>query len=488
MADTTARIRVMQVRPSQSADLAFNMAGIIDRQNYDPSSPVTTGHLNHAVPAFDIAATLYDHLGETLVAVTDPSDPAFPREAGARLKYDSATIATTLMSPPTGGGPARSFLFALRNEALASSLDQMINQRENAFLERYKHAPLIKQAMQKALPAIVARLQNMEGLDQSRFVAVDKAYQDAETAGRAPVVVESVTTSSVSGDYKITTDSTMKNKSLAMLNGAAALISNNLSDLSKVIQVTIDSDVFDETSALEKKVQTQKTPGTLSVTLIRNDPEHTGWVFPQDEFVSQAGNSTTRTIGTQSATTPNQSFLHPRLDNNLSHEQLQVGLLGEEMNQTIASFRVDFMEKILANELAAMDQEARKLQTNFAHTFLISPISGVVTIVYKDLGESVEAGEPVLRIENDDVIFAVGQVLYRGLLRVDQSVTIHIDDLFADGTPLDVPGTIKAIRGHNADNDEWEIVIECVNPVVGGVKALPIYYQFDRDMSSIVIH
>jgi multidrug resistance efflux pump len=167
---------------------------------------------------------------------------------------------------------------------------------------------------------------------------------------------------------------------------------------------------------------------------------------------------------------------------------LQVALLNEEMNQAIASFRVDSMEKILANELAAMDQEARKLQTNFAHTFLTTPISGIVTIVYKDMGESVQVGEPVLRVENDDVVFAVGQVLHRSLLRVDQSVTVRIRDLFAEGTSLDIPGTIKAVRGHDADNDEWEVVIECRNPVVGVSKVLPIYYQFDRDLSEIVVH
>jgi hypothetical protein len=111
-----------------------------------------------------------------------------------------------------------------------------------------------------------------------------------------------------------------------------------------------------------------------------------------------------------------------------------------------------------------------------------------VTIVYKDLGESVQAGEPVIRLENDDVVFVVGQVLFRGALRVGQSVTVHIDDLFAEGTPLDVPGVIKAVRGHDTDNDEWDIVIECKNPSTGGVKALPIYYQFDRDLSSIVVH
>jgi biotin carboxyl carrier protein len=422
MADPTARIRKMQVRPSQSADLSFNMSGIIDRQNYDPASGNGPAHLGQSVSAFDIARTLYDHLGKTLPAVTSSGAPGFPREAGARLKYDSATIASTLGADAAAGtGP---YLFALRNQALAASLDQMVNQRENAFLEKYEHAAGIQQAMQKAIPPIITHLQNMETLAQNRFAALDKAYGDAETAGRAPIVVKSDTTSTVSSDYKMTTKGTTTNTNIGMLNGPGSLLTDDFSDLSKTFAATLETDIKDATSA-DTTVQKQFASESASLSFIRDSSKKT-WKFPDDNFVSQSDLSDTTQAGSSTATTPNQAFLHPRLDNAVANEQLQASLLGEEMNQTLASFRVPFMEKILANELASMDQEARKIQTNFVHTFLTSPLTGVVTIVYKDLGESVQAGEPVVRIENDDVVFVVGQVLFRDALRVGQSVTVHI--------------------------------------------------------------
>ncbi len=42
-----------------------------------------------------------------------------------------------------------------------------------------------------------------------------------------------------------------------------------------------------------------------------------------------------------------------------------------------------------------------------------------------------------------------------------------------------------AIRGHDADNDEWEVVIQIANPQTTGGRLLPLNYAFDRDATQV---
>ena len=75
-----AKIRTLTVRPFQSADLAFNEAGILDVQNEDLAK------LGVRIPAFDLQ-TIYSHLGDTLSA------------DDAKLKYTSQEIENFLAHP-----------------------------------------------------------------------------------------------------------------------------------------------------------------------------------------------------------------------------------------------------------------------------------------------------------------------------------------------------------------------------------------------------
>ena len=141
------------------------------------------------------------------------------------------------------------------------------------------------------------------------------------------------------------------------------------------------------------------------------------------------------------------------------------------------------MDRIIENERGVFDLEVRKLQLSYAQSFLVSPVSGVVTAIHKDIGESVKPGEPVMRIENDDVIHVVGKINYRGLLEVGQEVTIETDNLYESGEPFKWKGRLVAVRGDEADDDEWQVVIE----IADKGKKLPMYYQFDRNNSWIMV-
>jgi len=109
-----------------------------------------------------------------------------------------------------------------------------------------------------------------------------------------------------------------------------------------------------------------------------------------------------------------------------------------------------------------------------------------VTAIYKDIGESVQAGEPVARIENDDTLLLVARVLSRQVLKIQAVATITTGDLFGAGQNLTLTGPIVAVRGHDAQNDEWDIVIRCPNSADPNLR-VPLNYQFDRDDTTMTV-
>jgi multidrug resistance efflux pump len=62
---------------------------------------------------------------------------------------------------------------------------------------------------------------------------------------------------------------------------------------------------------------------------------------------------------------------------------------------------------------------------------LVTPINGLVTGVFCDLGDCVQAGQPVMRVENDDEVVIVGTIKFRGVLTVgaSASITTNLGDL-----------------------------------------------------------
>src|SRR6185369_3494786 len=94
------------------------------------------------------------------------------------------------------------------------------------------------------------------------------------------------------------------------------------------------------------------------------------------------------------------------------------------------SFRVPDMSSILQNELNVIDLEILKSQLRFLQTFLLSPISGIVTAVYKDEGEFVQPGDAVIRVENDDTLLLVGVLNCRGGLKPGMEVRVTTTNLY----------------------------------------------------------
>ena len=118
---------------------------------------------------------------------------------------------------------------------------------------------------------------------------------------------------------------------------------------------------------------------------------------------------------------------------------------------------------------------------------MISPFSGLITAIYKDVGETVGAGEPILRIENDEELLVVGFIQYRGSLRLQQQVTLATK-IFETNETKELPGRLVAIRGHDADDDEWDVIIHCSNAENPDERIIPINYHFDKDTTELFVH
>jgi biotin carboxyl carrier protein len=429
----------MRLQASQSVDVAFNMAGIVGAQNHDHAAHTGPAFLGQRVARFDLAAQVYARLAE--LHATDEG----------LLRFGSAEI-STLLRPNA--------LFALRNEALGAALDQLIQQRRAAFRDRFKHRAAIQTLMSQTIPDLLTHLAGMRTSGEQRFQLLDAEY------GAGSVVKTTVTRTTA----PTTTSRTRVNP--------VSTVSAELDGSDVALQRPIQTEVFEVKNggAQEDIVQRQKTPRTVGVPSVLSGG---AWRAATTPFETQVVETTV--AAAQEMTSELQAFSHPKLENAFGFHQTMAALLPEVLRHKTTELKLADIAEIMASELQILDLEVRTLQLNYVHSHLTAPIDGLITAVFKDVGESVEPGEPVLRIENDRVVLFVGRIQHQGRLSVGRNARLVLGSVFEDGSTQTIEGTIVAIRGHEADNDEWEIVIRTDNPIVDGSPLLPLQYSLDPD-------
>lgn len=422
----TAKVRLLNVRPIQSADLSFETAGIIGKQHS------VKAQLGERVRGFDLTSltTVLDatvtNQPETLIYNPDAI------QAFINTNYD--------------------FLFSLRNDLLATNLKQAITQREIAFLEKYKHTTAISNALKKVYvdneQGKLRRLEDLKQLVQNYKNALDVAYQQTQYDR---VITETVTATDNVG--------------------------------------RVMSDVFLTPVTMANEQQVTNTPAGQHVTLAHkiipqawiaggwNDIKET----PDPTFKSQR--TETNNDLKQISRTRNSNYNHPALENKIQEQRTQLNVQDEAFLHETFSFKVPHIEDIMKKELQIINQEIAKAQHRYIQTFLFSPISGLVTAVYKDVGESIQPGEPVIRVENDDELLIVGLIQYRDLITVGQTAQIATTNIYESFKPINIAGKIVSVRGHDSDDDEWDVVIRCNNTG----KQVPLNYNFDRETTKVEI-
>ena len=408
----SGKIRTLRVRPLHSADIGFNSGGIIDERN------AVLARLGAQVTPFD-----FQNLIQSNIDLKQTN-------GNGRLLFDAAAIEAAI---------GQQHIYALRNDGIRATLSQAITQREMSWLQRYKHKKQILDVLNSVYTSTGAGTTKLERLSAlavrslQRRTAIENAYLDE--AKKNPqwsgVVRDSVSNTAILGR----TISTTENTPVGAQN----------SGLSIAVRATPPS------GNAGGNMDHSYSPSSVTPQIWNGQ----AYVPPTaGKLTYQAQQTTIDSSGVQQySTSKGFEFRHPIDDNVLRDERNQTDLQDELLTQSLFAMRVPEMDRLLDAELEAIDLDIAKIQLRYAQTFLFAPIAGRVTAVYKEVGESAQPGEPVVRIESSDEILLVGAIQYRGVLDVDNNVQIVANDVFDDGDSLTLTGTLRSVRGHDA-NDE----------------------------------
>jgi multidrug efflux pump subunit AcrA (membrane-fusion protein) len=370
---------------------------------------------------------------------------------------DSTQIRTLLGASP---------LANIRTASAAASLDQIVIRRTLSFLNRYKHKADIVAAYNAIYNGTadgkISRINRLVQLEQQRAGGVDTAYTTNNMTG----VITQADTSLVTYGGNQTSNTYI----------------NSLGMRQPVHKVTVTGPV--------NSTNTIDDTDSVPIKFVGN-----GWQQIQETQPTYNSQKTDTSLPNQAVRTKFTDLRDLSLENKMRTETTQLNFQDQLIAQTVVNAQVPDLADILDNELKAIDIEVRKAQIAFAYLFLTSPIAGRVTAIFKDVGESVGIGEPVMRIEGQDEILLVGLVQYRAPLLINTSVKITAKEVFEDGGQATIQGNIVAIRGHDANNDEWDVMILAQNTGTNVTMphgpprsvVFPLNYHFDRETTDITI-
>jgi biotin carboxyl carrier protein len=457
--------RVIQItaRPAEVSDLATEVDGIVEAR---------TAQLGDSVTAFDFAG-FYAILGSTTAG------------SPAQLGFTSQEIRNY-------GPVASSALLTLRAESLKAALDKAILARENAFYTKYgSSAAIVAKAMSSysnlsagSKPQLLSWLSQ---LSQQRDDLLQMAYlRDGRTG-----VVESTTSqltghTTSSGESTATNDFTEQGVSFAASSGeddstSLSALGGLVGPPDDLIHDTItDPEPGNTLEASESETQMM----TLSASSGSNRLSGSG------ELSTAAAESSDET---QTITNTGYDYHVPSIEAKAQYARAQISLIDEQYDQFIDEQKLPNLSQIFANELKMIDLDVKQLQVAYLNTVLMSPINGVVTGVFADAGDSVRAGEVLVRVENNTKVLLEAALVYRGRISVGDTVTVQTN-LFSKpvgppphlNTSVTISGTVVAAHGDSED-DRWNIVISCDNRDSHGQEILPLHYSFDHDDTSITI-
>jgi len=470
----------LSVRPYQVAHLCFEVGGILE---------VSLAQLGAQVNAFDFPA-FYTILGGVPTVTGDPS----------RLLYNFLDIEAAV---------APFALVALRKEPRKAALNNAINARQNAYFAKYANlsgpsgiiATMNKLYSASEIGSKPQRLEVLAGIATDQWNLLKGAYT---TAGRTGVVT---TTSS------------------------------NLCSDTTSYGYSATGGITDEMIVTSPDIPTQKTtpappnppPPWPAPQYPRCPADGDSGAAPAPQPPTAAtntwnegftgSNDTTETIqkgasyqtgstadkAYQSQTIINTDYTYrcPYYEGAAQFERAQISLIDQQFAQFMYGQNLPNLGTVFENELNSIDSNVFRLQVAYLDTILMSPIPGVVTGLYKNPGDAVRPGEPVLRIEDNSTIYLAATVTYRGPIVIappppppptpppppppNSTVTVHTSLFDASGPLTELTGSVVSARGHR-DDDKWDLVVKCTNPLdASGNPTFPLGYHFDYDDTTVSI-
>lgn len=384
--------------------------------------------LGNSVSSFDFAG-FYSGLGVT--AALDPS----------KLFYNSAAI----LSAPV---VTASLLAALRAEPRKAALDKAVKARQNAYFSKYGSAAVI-----------VTNANNSYGSGASAKPAL---LQNLATwASQQASLLEAAYTS----------------------DGRTGVVRNTNSTLSSTT-ITKDS------SASSGKSTSTTTPDLTTKSSGGQSSTETG-SSTDVESGQEAATGQAYAVETESIVNTDYGYRVPYIECEAQNARAQISLIDQQFALFMATQNLPNLATVLTNELSSIDLSIYQLQVGFLNTLLFSPFNGIVTGIYKNPGDPVRAGEPVIRVEDNSQILLVASLIYQGPIQIKGvtpaslvNITTNLFD--AGGPTTTLSGPAVAVR--NRDNDDlWDVIVQCANPASSGNPTLPIGYHFDYDNTTVTI-
>jgi hypothetical protein len=494
---TTTKVVNLKVCPAVWADLSFEVGGIVESS--------TANLLGQSVTAFDFTS-FYANLGVATESFVPGSLPpvtagsAAPASAAVRSPTATtgssavgSSAAVTIQPVQTIPEPAYLLnsadilsalgsapLVALRAETTKAVLDKACALRANVYFAKYSaqaQAAIIPQLTQNySVPSgsKYTYLTTLSSLASNQYSALNSAYA-SDPIRKSNGVVQSTSSKLTNADT--ITNTTTTNPSP---NDAYSMSFNITGQAQQTFTINTENPAI-------------AMPGAASGASVPNLIAQDGTQSSTLHLPAGYNSSTTVTtykpdpvLQSQTISYTDYGFRIPGIEAQAQNARAQISLMDEQFSLLMAAQSLPNLQSdVFPNELKAMDMDVKRLQVAYLNTMLLSPISGVVTGVYKNAGDRVFAGETVVRVENNSTFYLVGVIIYRAMLAPGTAVSVQTT-LFSSSTTTTIPGTIVTARGDPSGDDRWEVVISC-NNISAGNPILPLNYHFDFDDTTVTI-
>lgn len=427
----TANVVYLNAQPSRVSFLAFEVGGILD-----------TRRAELGVTVKDIPyQKLCDYLKSLATIAGDPS----------RLKGDSAGIMDLV----------KDFSLAtLRNEDRKAALDSAVNSRQNIYFAKHANAAAIISTMRgyysrMSATSKVNRLETLSNIAQEQAMALQEAYTEDDRLG-----VVRATSSSIESDTR--SEGASSRTGIFTQHSVPRMVKPG-DTLPFVMPFSKDTNA--------KFHFTSKLPSNTALTRGVNYELSTNWGVAS---------------GTQSATHVDYEYRTPYLEARARNNRAQISLMDQRFESYMFEQNVPYLEQIFKNELASIDNDVYQLQIALLRSFLIAPQDGIVTGIYKHPGDAVNAGEPVMRVEDNRVVHLVATLVHYGPIAIGATVTVKSTLSGGGNPPTTLNGKVIAARGH-ASGGRWELVVQVDNVDGAGNYILPLNYWFDPEYTEVTI-
>jgi hypothetical protein len=468
----TAKVVSLRARPWKVSQLCFEVGGILGQMGATLGSTVT---------AFNFTS-FYAGL-----STTAPGD-------GSLLAFNSSGI--------LGAAPVTaSILATLRAEPRAGALDKAVEARQNAFYSRYGNIPAVVTQAQGAYgpsaTAKPARLSQLASLAQTQGDLLAAAYttdgRSADSLGN-PVVVKN-TNSSLTAKT-VTTDASTSTG----IDQSASTTTGSQTTTGQSNAESVGGNYFSTATLGALPAGGGSLAGIYVTTTSGNPSAQQNWqegtsggnstqtgASTDSGSSSQTSTGTAYAVETESIVNTDYTYRVPYVESQAQNQRAQISLIDQQFGQFMAGQNLPNLATVLQNELSSIDLGVYQLQIGFLNTILLSPIGGVVTGVYKNPGDFVSPGEPVVRVIDNTTIYLVGSLVYRGPIRVGSTVSVATNLFDAGGTPTTLVGNVVAVSSRG-DDDQWDLVVQCTNPLDGtGNPTFPVGYVFDYDNTTATV-